>query len=216
MSPAAQTSTRGPRRAVLAAVLLLLGILSWGVSRVESGNEHHAYTRGSAPASVNVTAGSSYQLSVRGGLDALTSAGLSAQSAPCDWRQSGGASSPLQLKAEDAGSKATNVVASFVAPVSGPITISCDGWPGIYIDNADDAGFDRSGFLLLLAMVLLTLGVGLGLSELRRATEGRGPARHLRSAVAAGEGEQVQGGVGVGVGPPDEEVGGADRGDLGG
>jgi hypothetical protein len=157
---------------VVGAVLIGAGLVLIGLYRISSGTEHHAYSTGPVPpASAHVTAANTYHLSVPGGVKALRKRGVDVKSAECEWSVNGSGSQALAATAEGESTKATNVVASFVAPYTGDIHVDCTGWGAMYIDDADNTPADMSGWFLVSAVIALTIGAGLGLSALRSATD---------------------------------------------
>ena len=171
---------RAPRRRLVilcAALLLVAAMLYFTLFAVSKSTGHHGYDSGRAPASVKVTAGKQYQLSVRGGRAALTSRGVSADQPSCSWSTGGGSGQPLAVKPLPADSRSVNVVATFVAPTSGQVRIDCAGWGSILVDDSDDSAFDRTGLFLLLAITALAIGLAFGLGLLYRL--GRQDGGHL-------------------------------------
>ena len=99
--------------------------------------------------------------------------------------------------------RATHAIATFTSPVSGNVHVDCAGWGAVYVDDAEDSGWDYAGLFLLLTTISLTAAVALGLSALYA----RGTS--LRAARYDDE-------IEAGVQPfaVDPEVGGADGGHL--
>jgi hypothetical protein len=191
-------------------LLLVVGLLCCALYRVVSGSEHHAYSAGAeAPQSVHLTAGTSYTLSVPGGVRTLLDRGVDVSAAQCQWSIGGSAAQALTVTAERADTKATNVVATFIAPFTGDLHIDCAGWGGVFVDNADNTSADVAGWFLLVGVIALTLGVGLGLSEWRLSAERRSAERTSR------EDDQVETLVGShDTGFGDHEIGGTHLGDV--
>jgi len=131
---------------------------------------------------------------VPGGRKALASRGISTSVGQCSVTQQSGVSQNLSVTPLSSDVRPTNTIATFVSPVSGLVHLDCGPWGAVYVDNADNAGWDYAGLFLLLTAICLTLAVALGLSALY--------ARH---------GDQVKRGVGVAAG--DHEVGDRDGGD---
>jgi hypothetical protein len=182
-------------RGVIAVVLLVAAALFGGLYRVADGLEKHSYNSGAVPPdTVQLTQGRTYQISVPGGRKALASRGISTSVGQCSVTQQSGVSQNLSVTALSNDVRPTNAIATFVSPVSGSVHLDCGPWGAVYVDNADDTGWDYAGLFLLLTGICLTLAVALGLSALY--------ARH---------GDQVQRGVGLGAG--DHEVGHRDGGD---
>jgi hypothetical protein len=199
------------RRAVVAVLLMVAGLVLTGAFRVISGTEHQAFSVGAVPpSSVHVTAGKTYQLSVPGGVGALARRGADVGSGVCEWTAPGGASQALQVQAGGAGTKATNTVATFVAPTTGDIQVSCAGWGAMYVDDADNAKPDLAGWFLVAGVLALALGLPLGVSALRDA--GRSGAG---SRARASEDDEIERIVhSVHVRSEDAEVAGSDGGDV--
>jgi hypothetical protein len=173
-------SRASSRRGGLAVLLLLVGLLSWGLFRVVSATEHHVFSVGaSAPSTVAVHAGASYDIAVHGGVDALTKAHASPSTPQCAWSSNGAGLQLLQVTAA-ADDKATNVVGSFTAPVTGSIHVECTGWGPVFVDDAANAAGDPAGYLLVLAVIALTIGAALGMSALWSASERRSSQRSPR------------------------------------
>src|SRR5215475_10954867 len=171
-------------RGVIAVVLLVAATLFGGLYRVADGVEKHSYNSGAVPPdTVKLTQGRTYQISVPGGRKALASRGIST-----------GVRQNLSVTPLSSDVRPTNTIATFVSPVSGLVHLDCGPWGAVYVDNADNAGWDYAGLFLLLTAICLTLAVALGLSALY--------ARH---------GDQVERGVGIGAG--DHEVGYGDGSD---
>jgi hypothetical protein len=210
-----RTETRGvARRALVAIGLLVAGLALAASYRVVSGTEHTAYASGGLPATgAQVTEGKTYGLSVPGGVDELRKRGANVNSPECSWSVPGGASQVLSAQASGADTKAINVVATFTSPVTGPIAVTCAGWGAMYIDDADNAPADVAGWLLVLAVIALTVGVGLGVSALRSAGNLAPSGRTSGGPVS--EDDEVERFVHVvHVRSQDPEVGPADPGNV--
>jgi hypothetical protein len=109
----------------------------------------------------------------------------------CAWNSAGFAAQPLRTTPESSDTKATDVIGSFVAPVTGRIHVDCQHWGSVFVPDADDASGDPSGWLLLLASLLLLVGGGTALSAgwsgwLHRADRASGDAQ-ADAADDAGE-----------------------------
>lgn len=199
-------------RGALAAVALLVGVTCAGLAWVFAATESHAYAHGPAPRSVHLTSGRQYLLSVPGGYRALAKR-ANVDTPQCTYtpESAGGDAAVLSLAVQPFGAdtKATNAVASFVAPATGEVRIDCLGWGAVYVDDADDSGFDVSTLLIAVASIALCVAVGLGLGALRgliaearsRTSEDEEVERlvhvvHVRSEdrqVGAGDGDEVLG-----------------------
>ena len=188
------------RRGVLAVVLLLAAVLFGGLYRVADGMEKHSYNAGAVPPqTVELTSGRQYEISVPGGRKALAKRGISASAADCSLTQDGGASVPLTVTPISADVRPTNALATFVSPVSGRVHLDCGPWGAVYVDDADDSGWDFAGLFLVLTAICLTCGLALGLSA-------------LYAARAPRDDHEVERRVGV-LGA-DHEVGAGDADDL--
>jgi hypothetical protein len=154
-------------RGVVAMMLIAATILLAGLYRVSDGTERHSYNAGAVPpSSVELTSGRTYEISVPGGRDALAKRGVSPSVAQCSLSQASSANQVLKVTPLSADVRPTHAIASFVAPVSGRVHIDCAGWGAVYVDDADDAGWDYAGLFLLLATICLTAGVALGMSAM--------------------------------------------------
>jgi hypothetical protein len=171
--------------AVAATGFIIAALLFGALYRIVSGTEHHAFAPGAvAPGTVHLTQGKNYMLSVAGGVKDLQARGLDVATPQCEWSVGGGASQALTVTPAGASTKAVDVVATFDAPYTGDVHVDCLGWGPIFVDDADNSAPDAAGWLLLLATVSLTAGVGLGLAALRAA----GP----RSERAPGQDDEVE------------------------
>lgn len=157
-------------------VLVVLGLGLWAVYRFAAGNEPHSFARGGiAPTYVQVIGGNTYDLAIPDGVTAESQLGLEPAALRCTQSTPGAAAMPLSLRAEQASTKATNQIATFVAITTARIHIDCPGLPPVFVDDAVGAGTDRSGLWLVLASIALATGVPLTLSVLRRPSEVTGP-----------------------------------------
>lgn len=166
-------SERSPvsMRPAIAVLLVVLGLGFCLLWKVASGTERHSYDSGAAaPEFVTLVGGRGYTISVHGGVPTELARGVSPDALTCAISGVGVATVKLTLTDEVAGTKAVNQIASFVAPVSGQVAITCDGLGAVFVDDSADAGFDYAGLLLWLGVAALVVGVPLGLSELRLAS----------------------------------------------
>jgi hypothetical protein len=188
------------RRGVLAVMLLLAAVLFGGLYRVADGMERHSYNAGAVPPqTVKLTSGHQYEISVPGGRKTLANRGVSTTAADCSLSQNGGVSTPLTVTPISADVRPTNALATFVSPVSGQVHLDCGPWGAVYVDDADDSGWDFAGLFLVLTAICLTCGLALGLSA-------------LYAARSARDDDEIQRGVGV-LGA-DHEVGAGDADDV--
>lgn len=158
------------RKGAVAIALLILGLACAALFRVLAGTEHHSYSSGAvAPQTWHLTQGKVYQLAVPGGVRALERRGIDVTAPRCTYAPTGAPVRSLSVTAEGSGTKATNVLATFVAPESGDIHVDCLGWGALFIDDADSATADLSGWMLVASVLALTGGFGLGVSALRSA-----------------------------------------------
>lgn len=169
----ALTEVTRSRRAALAIGLILIGLLSLGLWRVISGSEHQPFAVGASPAeSYAVHEGDTYSLAVPGGVSALLKQGIpkingqdgDTVGLTCSWSVNGSGSQALSINVESVDTKATTTVAHFSAPVSGNMTVTCEGWGRMFIPDATSGSSDPSGWFLLLSIITLTIGAALGLS----------------------------------------------------
>ena len=157
--------------AVVAGALLVVGGLgAWALYVQKSGNEPTAFARDAKPpAYVQVHAGEDYRIAVHGGVATEAKAGIPPESLTCTAAQPGRAPGALSLVYENADTKATNDIASFVAAVNGRLHVACNGLGTVFVSNAEDAPYDWSGVWLVLASLALVIGTPLVLSLLRGA-----------------------------------------------
>lgn len=186
-------------RGAVAVLALLAGLGFGGLSQVADRLEKHSYNTGATPPStVQLTRGHGYQLSVPGGRKALEKRGVSTSAAQCSFAEDNGASSTLTVDLISADVRPTNALARFTSPISARVHVDCGPWGAVYVDDADNSGWDYAGLFLVLAVCFLTMGVALGLSALY--------------ARGARDDDQVERRVGVGGGR--HEVGGGDPDDV--
>lgn len=166
-APRAQRSYGG-----LVGVALLVAAVVFGTGYVLlAGRGTHSYDRHpSPPAQVRLTAGKQYLLSTVAGPGVAPAADPLA----CTYTTPGGSPAGLQVTAEKTDSRATHAVATFVAPVSGPVSVGCTGGAvgtrPVFVDDADGSPVDVAGILLLLGVVCAVPGAGLVLGALYRRT----------------------------------------------
>jgi hypothetical protein len=166
------------RKAFAGVVLVVLGLGLWAVYRLSIGNERHSFAAGAvAPTYVHVTAGKTYHLASPDGVRGEQTLGLDPDALRCTSNQVGQQPGQLSITPEKAGTKATNQIATFVAPVTARLHIDCEDTTSVFVDNADDADPDRAGLWLVLASIMLAVGLPLALSALRRPSAA-GPGQH--------------------------------------
>ena len=202
-----QPPTTAFRFGMAGVALLVFAIVCSGGYRLASADEHHSFAAsGVPPATSRVTAGATYLLAVPGGMATLARAGLGAAHLQCQWSAPGSGAQFLAVTPLDPGTKATDAVATFLGPYSGPVSVNCLGWGAMFVDDADDAPTDYAGMLLLLATIGFTLAVPFLLA---------GARNRRRSAWPPGEDEEVERLVHVvHVRGEDEEVLHSDGGDV--
>jgi len=169
------------RAAVLAVLLLALGIIFAALYRVENSREHHSYNAGAqAPFAVQVTGGKQYEISTPGGVKRLAKHGIAGGNVTCTY-QTGAGVAPQNLAVTALGSdtRTVHAVATFVAPISGALHIACGGLSSVFVDDADNAPADPAGLFILLTTISLTAGAALGMSVLYRRAP-REPVRRAR------------------------------------
>lgn len=155
---------------VVGAVLVLGGLVAWALYVHKSGNEPTAFARDAKPpAYVQVKAGENYRIAVHGGVATEMKAGIPPESLTCTAARPGESPGALGLIYENADTKATNDIASFVAAVTGRLHVACSGLGTVFVSNAEDAPYDWSGVWLVLATLALVVGTPLVLSLLRDA-----------------------------------------------
>src|SRR4051812_24004783 len=122
----------GLARSVIATVLVLIALLCFGAWRVLSGTADLPYDdSASPPANSRVTADRTYSLAVPGGVRTLEARGVPTAvtngnetlSLHCTYTSTDDQNQSLSVSSESTGTKAENVVAHFVAPVSGAIHV---------------------------------------------------------------------------------------------
>jgi hypothetical protein len=189
-----EPARRGSLRAIIAVVLLLLGLASLGVWKIASGNENLPYDAGATPpAAVHVTKDQQYSLAVPGGVRAMLARGVPTKSESgqtdisleCTWSDTsatGTSGAALTVSSESTSTKAENTVGHFTAPVTGDIQVACAGWGAMFVPDSDNRPTDWAGVAVLIAIVTLTVGAALGLTELRLATRRRGPVEDEEDA----------------------------------
>ena len=192
------------QRGVLAVLLVGAAVLLAGLYRVADGTEHHSYNSGAVPPmTVKLTSGRTYEISVPGGRDALQRRGISTQLTQCSLTQGSSGQRVLKVTPVSADVRATHAVATFTSSVSGPVHIDCAGWGAVYVDDADDAGWDYAGLFLLLTTVCLTVAVALGVSAMYARGTSQQAARYDDEIEAGAEPFTA-----------DPEVGGPDGGHV--
>jgi len=175
--PARRGRRRRPRtsRALPAGlVLIVVGLAAWALYGVSSGREDTVqHPNGPAPTSVQLNAGHQYWLAVPGGIDSVRAAGVDPTRLACFAAAPAGSGQGLAVTGvvdtSNGDTKFVDRIGSFYAARSGHFHVTCTGLGTVYVANAADAGFEWSGFWLLLASGTLLVGFALFLSGLRGA-----------------------------------------------
>jgi len=148
----------------LAVVWLFLALFFGALYRFADATEHHAYNANSTPPGVvTLTQGKKYQLSTKDGQPGLAARGEQIATANCLWQTGTTTQQPLGITGLGADSGAIHVVATFIAPASGPVQILCSGLGPVFIDDADDSTPDLALAFVVLASGLAAVGVSLGI-----------------------------------------------------
>lgn len=167
--PASGADRTLARTTFVAVVLVVLGLALWAVYRLTGSGEQHSFARGAlAPTYVSVTQGDTYSIGIVGGVRELRRRALDPATTACAIAPRGGQSAQLAIVPDRKDTKAVNQIATFVAPVTGRVRVSCTGLPAVFVDDADDRVGDASGLWLVLASIALAVGLPLGLSVIRR------------------------------------------------
>jgi len=154
--------------------LLLMALLCFAGSRLVAGGQRHAYNAGATPLpTYHLTAGTIYQLSSVGGVQALTQSGVlgSGLAPSCFSSSNGGPDSPIAITSTKDDARDLHVFATFSVESSGDFHIRCQGISEVFVDDADNVGFDLAALLMLLSTAFGVLGLaaavsgGYGLSE---------------------------------------------------
>ena len=154
------------RQLAIGAVLLLLGVFAWFLHVSAAADGRHSWQSGTPASPVDVRGGQTYHLSTRNGYaDATAHAVQGVSVFACSYSGAAGSDLPLSVFGSAPDPRVLHRVASFLAPETGPITVTCSGLDGVYIDDARDAAFDRSGLYVLITIVL---GFGGALFRHRR------------------------------------------------
>jgi hypothetical protein len=154
------TTARRRRTLVGGVSLMFAAVLLLGIAGVLFGTERHSYAGDAVPpTNATVREGHTYRLSIHGGVQALAKRGLQSTGLQCEWASPGAASQVLSITAESAGTKATNSIATFTAPIGGPIQVSCTGVGPVFIDDAENASPDVAGFFLVAGMAVFMVGL---------------------------------------------------------
>jgi hypothetical protein len=181
-----------PRALPAGLALLVLGLASWALYGFSAGREHTVHhPNGAPPASVRLAAGHQYWLAVPGGLDRLRALGVDPTKLACVAATQFGLDNGLAVSGvvdtSNGETKFVDRIGSFVAARSGRFQVTCAGVGAVYVVNAADAGFEWSGFWLVLASAALVVGFPMLLSGLRR-VDGPGPAKTSGRSGTSGSG----------------------------
>ena len=165
-SVARRSRVAGARNA-LAVLLLASGVLFGVFYRFADNAENHSYNAGAQPHfPVHVTLGKQYELSTPGGSDALLKREVIVSGIQCTFGQDGSSSTLGITPLTD--SRTVHAFATFVGPLTGDISVSCNGVPLLFVDDADNVPSDPAALFVLLATICLTLGTAVALSQLYR------------------------------------------------
>lgn len=164
------------RRLALGVLLLVLAALAWAAQAFAAASAGHSWDAGSRPpATVHLTAGRSYALSTSGGSAALVTVHASTQpSLSCTYAGAARPTTALDVRALAYDQRVTHEIATFTSPVTGDVSVGCADLGAVFVDDADDAGADYAGVLVIAGAVLALGGVALTLSGLA----GRPAATH--------------------------------------
>ena len=161
------------RTGAVGVVLVVLGAGLWLVFRLVAGTEAHAYSDGPPPESVQIIKGHTYTLAIRGGVLAAQNLGVSPSTLRCTAASPQIGVRPLRVSPEASDTKAVNQIATFTAPVTGRVHVTCAGLGTVFVDDAVNASADHAGLALLLATIALTVGIPLTLSAVRSSRLGQ-------------------------------------------
>jgi len=157
-------------------VLIVIGLAAWALYGVSSGRENTVQhpNGAAAPTLVRLTAGHQYWLAVPGGVDSVRAAGVDPTKLACfaaapQSRPDTGLAVTGVVDTSTGDTKFVDRIGSFYAARSGRFHVTCTGLGTVFVANAADAGFEWSGFWLLLASGALLVGFALFLSGLRQA-----------------------------------------------
>ena len=176
--PARRGRRRRPRASrVLPAglVLIVIGLVAWALYGVSSGREDTVqHPNGPPPTTVRLNAGHRYWLAVPGGVDSVRAAGVDPTKLACfaaapQFQLDTGLAVTGVVDTSTGDTKFVDRIGSFFAARSGRYHVTCTSLGTVYVTNAADAGFEWSGFWLLLASGALLVGFALFLSGLRQA-----------------------------------------------
>lgn len=153
---------------VVGLLLVVIGGVLLVARYLVAHYEHHSFTDGQPPPRyVSVRAGSTYWISVPGGVETEKQLGQPPSALQCNAQQQDGPLYTLDVNREGNDTKMVNAIGSFRSPVTGRVQVTCVGLNDVYLD---DTSSDPSGVLLVLGTATLVIGVPLLLSGLRTAS----------------------------------------------
>jgi hypothetical protein len=157
-------------RAVLGLVLLVGAILAFCARPVLAPHDRSWSADARPLASYELIAGRLYHLSTVEGPIEGSRVPLSCTWRPVDATGAADVQPAVLASTPIEGERITHIVASFTAPATGRVQVTCAGQAAVFIDDAEGLGRD-SGSVLLIA------GIGLGLAGLCLAASGVRAAR---------------------------------------
>jgi hypothetical protein len=180
------------RVATAGLVLVVAGLAFWALFRYQSGRQHDSFARGGPPATVHLTTGHTYWISIAGGVRRELRLGRDPAALQCTESAAGAAPRVLVIAPQARDTKALNQIGSFTAPVTADVRLQCDGLSAVYVDDSDGA-FDHAGLWLLLASVALAVGAPLAVaatvaSRASRASGARDPEADGSDPASGGPG----------------------------
>jgi hypothetical protein len=146
-------------------VVGLLAVVVFAGSRFVAANSHHAYDPGARPPpSFAVAAGRTYQLSSAESVQRLTATGV-LSNLGCTWSAVGrDDADQLPITSTLSDDRNLHTFALFAAPVTGSITIRCNGLDRVLVDDAEDSKPDYSALLMLISTGLALAGAVLAVA----------------------------------------------------
>jgi hypothetical protein len=151
---------------VAGVVVVFAGLVSWALYGLQASRENRSYhPNGAPPKYVRLERGHVYWLAIPGGVPRLRAAHIAPSAPTCTATVPGEAPAELDLipavQHDTDETKFLNRFGSFTAARSGRVQVQCSGIGTVYVENAADAGFDWSGFWLVLASAALVVGLPL-------------------------------------------------------
>jgi len=144
--------------------LVLIAFVVFAGSRWIAGRQQHAYDPGATPPSnYRVTQGRPYQLSSGLPVKRLLLTGV-LSTPSCLWTSDGQVTTPLSLTGIANDERNRHQFATFDAPTTGPITVTCADVSTVFIDDADNRTPDWAAVLMMVAVLLGLTGAILAIS----------------------------------------------------